>query len=76
MLIPNGVAHATLFPPLLDRWRRALPEVHREVANWLRHQAVLWWITTDRFMEMCSLRIQQFPLMPYDSYTTYVGGVS
>ena len=44
------------FPPRPDRWRRALPEVHREVANWLRHQAVLWWITTDRFMELCSLR--------------------
>jgi malate synthase len=29
----------------------------QHVANWLRHQAVLWWITTDRFMELCSLRI-------------------
>ena len=43
--------------PLPDCWRRALPAVHREVARWRRHQAVLWWITTDRFMELCSLRI-------------------
>ena len=28
--------------------------VHREVARWLRHQAVLWWVTTDRFMELCA----------------------
>jgi hypothetical protein len=33
--------------------------VHREVANWLRHQAVLWWITTDRFMEMCLERVKK-----------------
>jgi SRSO17 transposase len=45
------------FSPRPDRWHRALPAVHREVARWLRHQAVLWWITTDRFMELCSLRI-------------------
>ena len=56
-IIQNGVAHATLFPPRPDRWRRALPAVHREVARWLCHQAVLWWITTNRFMELCSLRI-------------------
>jgi hypothetical protein len=31
--------------------------VHREVARWLRHQALLWWMTTDRFMELCLLRI-------------------
>src|SRR2546429_544106 len=48
---------ATLFPPRPDRWRRALPAVHREVARWLRHQAVLWWMSTERFMELCSLRI-------------------
>jgi hypothetical protein len=30
--------------------------VHREVARWLRHQAVLWWVTTNRFMELCSRR--------------------
>jgi hypothetical protein len=28
--------------------------MHREVALWLRHQAVLWWVTTDRFIELCS----------------------
>jgi hypothetical protein len=26
-------------------------------ARWLRHQAVLWWITTDRFIEICSQRV-------------------
>jgi hypothetical protein len=31
--------------------------VHREIARWLRHQAVLWWMTTDRFIELCSYRI-------------------
>jgi hypothetical protein len=31
--------------------------VHREVALWLRHQAVQWWVTTDRFMELCLYRI-------------------
>jgi hypothetical protein len=31
--------------------------VHREVARWLRQQAVLWWVTTDWFMELCALRI-------------------
>src|SRR2546427_326124 len=40
-----------------DRWRRALPAVHWEVARWLRHQAVLWWMSTERFMELYSLRI-------------------
>jgi hypothetical protein len=57
IVIPIGGAHATLFPPRPDRWRRALPAVHREVARWLRHQAVLWWVSTDRFMDLCSLRI-------------------
>ena len=51
------VAHATLFPPRPKSRRRTLPAVHREVALWLRHQAVLWWVTTDRFMELCSYRI-------------------
>jgi hypothetical protein len=55
--IRDGVAHAPRVPPRPDRWRRALPDVHREVAQWLRHQAVCWWVTTDRFMELCSLRI-------------------
>jgi hypothetical protein len=54
--ITDGVAHATLFPPRPDRHRGTLPAVHREVALWLRHQALLWWMTTDRFMELCSLR--------------------
>jgi hypothetical protein len=31
--------------------------VHREVARWLRQQAVLWWVTADWFMELCALRI-------------------
>jgi hypothetical protein len=30
--------------------------VHREVVQWLRHQAVLWWATTDRFIDLCSRR--------------------
>jgi hypothetical protein len=51
-----GVAHATLFPPRADRRRHTLPAVHREVARWLRHQAVQWWVTTDRFIELCSQR--------------------
>ena len=37
-----------------DVW---VPAAHREVAQWLRHQAVLWWVTTDRFIELCSYRI-------------------
>jgi SRSO17 transposase len=49
-------APATLFPPRSDRRRRTLPAVHREVGQWLRHQAVLWWVTTDRFIELCSRR--------------------
>jgi hypothetical protein len=50
-------APATRFPPRPDRHRRTLPAVHREVARWLRHQAVHWWVATDRFMELCSQRI-------------------
>jgi hypothetical protein len=49
-----AVAPATCFPPRPDRQRQTLPAVHREVARWLRHQAVLWWVTTDRFIELCS----------------------
>jgi hypothetical protein len=30
--------------------------VHREVVQWLRHQAVRWWVTTDRFIGLCSRR--------------------
>jgi hypothetical protein len=45
------------FPPPQPRQRRSLPAVHREVARWLRHQAVLWWVTTDRFIERFSHRI-------------------
>lgn len=51
------VAHAPLFPPRPQYRRRTLPAVHREVAQWLRHQAVLWWVATDRFSELCSYRI-------------------
>jgi hypothetical protein len=49
-------APATCFPPRPDRRRRALPAVRREVARWLRHQAVQWWVTTDRCIELCSQR--------------------
>jgi hypothetical protein len=45
------------FSPRPDRRRATLPAVHRQVAQWLRHQAVQWWVTTDRFMERCSLWI-------------------
>ena len=44
------------FSPSARSTRCTLPAVHREVAGWLRHQALLWWMTTDRFMELCSLR--------------------
>jgi hypothetical protein len=50
------VALATRFPPRPDRRRQTLPAIHREVARWLRHQAVQWWVTTDRFIELCSRR--------------------
>jgi hypothetical protein len=50
------VADATLFPPRPTLQRQTLPAVHREVARWLRQQAVLWWITMDRFIELCSQR--------------------
>jgi SRSO17 transposase len=43
-----------LFSPRRLRPRRSLPAVHREVARWFRHQAVLWWVTTDRFIDLCS----------------------
>lgn len=57
MLIPNGDRPRDLFSPLPDRRRRALPERHQEMALGLRHQAGLWWSTTDQFMELCLLRI-------------------
>jgi hypothetical protein len=56
MLTAGKVAHATRFPPRPDRGRTPLPAIHREVARWLRHQAVQWWVTTDRFIELCSRR--------------------
>lgn len=49
-------APAIRFPPRPDRQRHSLPAVHREVARWRRHQAVQWWVTTDRFIEFCSQR--------------------
>jgi hypothetical protein len=30
---------------------------HLEVARGMHHQAMLWWITPDLFMELCSLKI-------------------
>jgi SRSO17 transposase len=45
-----------LFSPRPNRWRTPLPAIHREVAGCLRHQAVQWWVTTDRFIELCSRR--------------------
>jgi SRSO17 transposase len=45
------------FPPRPKPRRQTLPAVHREVARWLRHQVVLWWVTTDRFIQLCSYRI-------------------
>jgi hypothetical protein len=50
------VGPVTPFLPRPDRRRRTPPAIHREVARWLRHQAVRWWVTTDRFMELCSRR--------------------
>jgi SRSO17 transposase len=55
---PRGrVARATHFPPRREHRRRTLPAVHREVARWLRHEAVFWWVTTNRFIELCSQRL-------------------
>jgi hypothetical protein len=51
-----AVAPATRVPPRPDRRRQTLPAIPREVARWLRHQAVQWWVTTDRFIELCSPR--------------------
>jgi hypothetical protein len=45
------------FSPRPDRRRRTLPAIHREVARWLRHQAVQWWVTTDRFIDLRSRRL-------------------
>jgi hypothetical protein len=39
------------------RFRRALPAVHLEIVRWLRHQAVQWWVSTDRFIALCSQRL-------------------
>lgn len=44
------------FSPTPGPRRKQLPGVHREVACWLRHQAVLWWVTTEQFIQLCSLR--------------------
>jgi SRSO17 transposase len=44
------------FSPRPDRRRCALPAIHRDVAQWRRHQAVPWWVTTERFIELCSRR--------------------
>jgi DDE superfamily endonuclease len=52
----GGVAHAPPFPPRPARRRATLAAIPREVARWLRHQAVLWWVTTDRFIDLCSRR--------------------
>jgi hypothetical protein len=55
--VPRGrSAAAPRFPPRPGRRRSTLPAVHREGARWLRHQAVLWWVTTDRCIELCSQR--------------------
>ena len=54
---PNRGRPRDPFPPRPDWCRCTLPAVHRQVAWWLRHQAVLWWITTEPFRELCSLRI-------------------
>jgi hypothetical protein len=51
-----AVAPATRFPPRPDRWRQTLPAIHCEVARWLRPQAVQWWVTTNRCIELCSQR--------------------
>jgi hypothetical protein len=45
------------FPLAWIARRRTLPAVPREVAQWLRHEAVLWWVTTDQFIELCSPRL-------------------
>jgi SRSO17 transposase len=52
-----GGVPAIHFPPRPDRWRLPRPAVHREVARWLRHQALQWWVTTSRFIELCSRRL-------------------
>jgi hypothetical protein len=53
---PAKLAPAARFPPRPDPCRRSLPAVHREVARGRRHQAVQWWVTTDRFINLCSQR--------------------
>jgi hypothetical protein len=42
-----------VFPPRPDRHRCSLPAIHREMARWLRDQAVLSWVTPDRFIDLC-----------------------
>jgi hypothetical protein len=71
----SRVAHATLFPPPQPRQRRSLPAVHREVARWLRHQAVLWWVTTDRFIEHFSHRIYQSRIRALHETSATVYGI-
>jgi hypothetical protein len=47
-----GGVPAPIFPA--PGWaRRTLPAVYVEVAQWLRHQAVQWWVITDRSIELC-----------------------
>src|SRR5687768_18553394 len=56
---PNRSRPRDPFSPQPNWRRRTLPAVHREVARWLRHQAVVWGVTTEQFMQLCSLRIGQ-----------------
>jgi SRSO17 transposase len=54
---PRRSAPGPRFPPRPDPRRHSLPAIHRKVARWLHLHAVLWWVTPDRFMELCSQRI-------------------
>ena len=56
---PNRSRPRHPFPPRPNWRRHTLPAVHREVARWLRHQAVVWGVTTEQFMQLCSLKIGQ-----------------
>jgi hypothetical protein len=52
-IINGSVAPVPLFPPRPDRHRCSLPAIHQEMARWLRDQAVLSWVTPDRFIDLC-----------------------
>jgi hypothetical protein len=39
--------HAGLFPPRPDRRRVSLPEVHRQVIDWLRFEAIHELVATE-----------------------------